>query len=225
MPKPKANNYFHVRVYTDDGAKIEIFRDRKQPSTRREIIDGMKRGDRGAREDRRRRDGDAAMTALQFRVLGVAQQMGSKRAFVPKGWLRPIVTDSNRNLKSWQALVAEAAGQAVSAAGWALLDAPVRLWMAFYLPRPASLPKRVVAMTKAPDTSKLIRAAEDALTGIVYRDDVLVCEIVAGKYYAAAGEVPHCDIRVEPTQGVRPYEPSAAPGPLFEQPLFSMMEG
>lgn len=39
----KPNNYFHVRVYTDDGSKIEVFRDRKQPSTRQEIVDGLKR--------------------------------------------------------------------------------------------------------------------------------------------------------------------------------------
>lgn len=164
------------------------------------------------------------MTALAFRVVGVAQQMGSKRAFVPKGWNRPIITDSNRNLKSWQALVAEAAGQAASACGWKLLDAPVRLSLAFYLPRPASLPKKTIAMTKAPDCSKLIRAAEDALTGVVWRDDVLVCELVAGKYYAAIGEVPHCDVRVEPTIGARPNDWPAVQGPLFEQPLVAMGE-
>jgi hypothetical protein len=43
MKRPPPNNYFHVRVYTDDGAKIELWRDKKQPSTRREIIDGLKR--------------------------------------------------------------------------------------------------------------------------------------------------------------------------------------
>jgi hypothetical protein len=41
--KPKPNNYFHVRVYTDDGSKIELFRDRKQVSTRQQIIAGLRR--------------------------------------------------------------------------------------------------------------------------------------------------------------------------------------
>ena len=36
---------------------------------------------------------------LTLQVIGVAQPMGSKRAFIPKGWSRPVVTDSNRGLK------------------------------------------------------------------------------------------------------------------------------
>jgi len=163
------------------------------------------------------------VTALTFRCYGVAQGMGSKRAFVPKGWTRPIVTDTNRNLKGWQSLVAEAAGRAITerAQPWQLLDGPIRLSVAFYLPRPASLPKKILAMTKAPDTSKLIRATEDALSGVVWRDDALVCEIISGKYYAAEGEVPHVDVRVEPTAGIRPSEWPVAPAPLFQEPLFS----
>lgn len=40
--KPRPNNYFHVRVYTDDGSKFEIFRDKKRPSTRKQIIEGLR---------------------------------------------------------------------------------------------------------------------------------------------------------------------------------------
>jgi hypothetical protein len=91
---------------------------------------------------------------LEFRVIGVAQQMGSKRAFIPRGWSRAIITDSNRNLKSWQTLVAEAASyalQALPSAERQLLTDGVRLTVAFYLPRPKSLPRRVLAHVKAPD--------------------------------------------------------------------------
>jgi hypothetical protein len=42
MKRAKPNNYFHVRIYTDSGSKIELFRDRKQASTRRQIIDGLR---------------------------------------------------------------------------------------------------------------------------------------------------------------------------------------
>jgi crossover junction endodeoxyribonuclease RusA len=157
---------------------------------------------------------------LAFRVYGVASGMGSKRAFVPRGWTRPIVTDSNRNLKTWQTLVADAASLALSevpAADRQVLTGPVRLTIAFYLPRPKSLPKRVQACTKAPDTSKLVRALEDALTRIVYHDDAQVVELVAGKFYAAAGAVPHIDVRVEPTAGDVPLRVPAAPLPLFSE--------
>jgi len=163
------------------------------------------------------------VTALAFRVYGVAQGMGSKRAFVPKGWTRPIVTDTNRNLKSWQSLVAEAAGRAISERvdAWRLLEGPIRLSVAFYLPRPASLPKKTIANTKAIDVDKACRAIGDALSGVVYRDDRLIVELIAGKYYAAEGEVPHCDVKVEPTAGIRPREWPVAPAPLFQEPLFS----
>ena len=41
--KHRPNNYFYIRVYSTDGAKLELYRDKKQPSTHREIIDGLKR--------------------------------------------------------------------------------------------------------------------------------------------------------------------------------------
>ena len=153
---------------------------------------------------------------LEFRVFGVAQQMGSKRAFVPKGWTRPIITDSNRNLKSWQVLVSEAASTALQrlpATERELLADGVRLTVAFYLPRPKTLPKRVTAHTKAPDCSKLVRSLEDALTAVVYRDDAQICDLVAMKRYAPPGGIPYVDIRVEPSAGVVPL--------ALDQPLFT----
>ena len=41
--RAKPNNYFHIRVYTDSGAKFEIWRDKKKPSTRQEILAGLRR--------------------------------------------------------------------------------------------------------------------------------------------------------------------------------------
>lgn len=144
---------------------------------------------------------------LHFTVNGVAQQMGSKRAFVPKGWTRPIVTDSNRNLKSWQVIVSEGANHALQhlpPGERALLLEGVRLAVVFYLPRPKALPRRVTAHTKAPDLDKFVRSVQDALTGVVYRDDAQVVDLLAAKRYAAPGEVPHVDICVEPCAGVGP---------------------
>ena len=153
---------------------------------------------------------------ISFTVYGIASTMGSKRAFMPKGWTRPIITDSNRNLRSWQALVAAAASQAIAdCPGWQLLEGGVRLTLAFYLPRPKSLAKKVTAHTKAPDCSKLIRSTEDAMSGIVYRDDAQVVELVAFKAYAALTESPRVDVRVEPTRGITPGVVPAAPLPLF----------
>jgi Holliday junction resolvase RusA-like endonuclease len=155
---------------------------------------------------------------LEFRVIGVAQQMGSKRAFMPKGWTRPIITDTNRNLKSWQTLVAEGASyalQALPSSERQLLTDGVRLTVAFYLPRPKSLPRRVLAHTKAPDLDKLVRGTADALAAIVFQNDAQIVDLLAMKRYAAPGEPPHALIRVEPSAGVVPL---AAPR---DHPLFA----
>lgn len=155
---------------------------------------------------------------LTFTVYGIAQQMGSKRAFVPKGWTRPIITDSNRNLKTWQTLVAEVAQCAIRdlppQERRLLLDG-VRLTVAFYFPRPKSLGKRVTVHLKAPDLDKAVRALGDALSQIVFRDDVQVVDLIAMKRYAPAGEVPRVEVRVEPSAGVE--VPALPVLPLFQE--------
>lgn len=153
---------------------------------------------------------------IEFTVYGVASTMGSKRAFIPKGWTHPVITDSNRNLRSWQSLVADAASRAITERrDWQILDGPVRLTLLFFLPRPKSLPKKVLAHTKAPDTSKLVRSTEDAMSGIVYRDDSQVIELIAAKCYASAHDSPHVYVRVEPTTEWQPVTGARAPLPLF----------
>jgi crossover junction endodeoxyribonuclease RusA len=163
---------------------------------------------------------------LVFRVYGVAQSMGSKRAFVPKGWNRPIVTDSNRNLKTWQQLVAQGASHALQQKppdDRAPLTEGVRLTMAFYLPRPKQYQRRGVepAHLKAPDLDKLCRGLQDALTGVAWGDDSQVIELVARKDYAAMDDPPHVDVRVEPAfAGRRAGVPLAKDGPCVEPSLF-----
>lgn len=135
---------------------------------------------------------------LAFTVWGVAQPKGSARAFVPKGWTRAVVTSDNPKGKGWQQLVAEAAGRARDATGAALLEGPVSLTVAFYLPRPKSLPKRVTAHTKKPDLDKLVRSVKDGLTRVAWHDDAQVVRVDATKGYAEAGEAPHAVIAIAP---------------------------
>src|SRR4249920_136587 len=59
------------------------------------------------------RQGLAAPMTLAFTVYGVAKPKGNMRAFHPKGMKFPIVTESNRNVKSWQQLVAAGASHAL----------------------------------------------------------------------------------------------------------------
>jgi Holliday junction resolvase RusA-like endonuclease len=158
--------------------------------------------------------------ALVFTVFGVAQAKGNMRAFTPKGMKFPIVTDSNRNAKSWSQLVAEGANLALGEkpeAERAVLRDAVRVTVAFFLPRPKSKSKRGVAYAHltAPDIDKLLRAVLDALTYVVWADDSQVVELLASKQYADVDGAPHVDIRIEATAGTRPIVVPPAPLPLF----------
>lgn len=151
---------------------------------------------------------------LAFRVLGVAQAKGNLRAF-RRGSL--MLTDTNRNLKTWQTVIMSAASAAIQrlpAGERDMVDGPVALSVAFYLPRPRSLKASTRAHIRKPDIDKIVRAVLDALESVVYFSDAQVVNLVAVKRYARANESPRVDIRVEPAEGVRPL---AARQPLFDE--------
>jgi crossover junction endodeoxyribonuclease RusA len=157
---------------------------------------------------------------LAFRVYGVPQTKGNMRAIRVKGMTFPIVTDSNRSAKSWQQLVAEHASRAIEAlpAGdRVILTRGVRLSVQFFLPRPKKYQRAGVAVAhlNKPDTSKLLRAVEDALTQVAYADDAQVVELLATKAYAPVGAPPYVDIRVEATHGTGALAVTPAPQSLF----------
>jgi crossover junction endodeoxyribonuclease RusA len=115
------------------------------------------------------------------------EPQGSVRAFTPKGWNRPVLTSDNKDLKSFRQEVSKAAMNARAAAGFGDLvfvkHEPVEVAFAFYFARPPSIPKKRSCHVVKPDLSKLIRAAEDSLTGIIFNDDAQVIRIRAEKHY------------------------------------------
>ena len=139
------------------------------------------------------------VTVLRFTVLGKPQPAGSKRAFaikrggVPTG--KVAVADANPRAKSWQQEVASVARAAfIDARGGGVFDGPLELRVWFYAPRPRSHYRtgrnahllRDSAPTwpiVRPDTTKLLRGLEDALTGVVWRDDAQVVVQTARKVY------------------------------------------
>lgn len=172
---------------------------------------------------------------LVFSVYGVPQPKGSTKSFgyIPKdrltgaprmrrtkdGRLAPVIltntASDNPGVKGWQQLVAEGASRALEQTPDAeLLTDGVRLTIAFYLPRPKSLPKRVTAHLKKPDLDKLLRGVKDALTKVVWADDSQVVEVVMSKQYAP--EAAYAVICVEPTAGCQPIIVPPAPLPLLE---------
>lgn len=138
------------------------------------------------------------MKTIRFVVYGEAQPAGSKRAFVPKGWIRPVLTDANPKSKIWKEQVSR---EAARVAEGGLLEGPLRLELAFYRPRPKGhfgksgvRPSAPTFPDTRPDTTKLVRGVEDALTGILWRDDSQVCEQLARKLY---GEPSRVEVLIE----------------------------
>lgn len=122
------------------------------------------------------------MSELRFTVLGKPQPQGSMKAFVVAG--RARITSDNTKLKSWRQDVGIMATHALKGGGlFAEKHVPVEAHYLFVIPPPATLPKGRTAPVVKPDASKLIRAAEDAMTGIVYHDDAQITYTSARKVY------------------------------------------
>jgi Holliday junction resolvase RusA-like endonuclease len=132
---------------------------------------------------------------IRFEVAGKPVPRGSKRAFPVRrkdGSLGVALSDTTGERgRLWMALVQEAARSALPA-DWRPQRGPIRLFVYFRLRRPKVhyTPKGAVKRsapehpTVKPDLTKLVRAIEDALTGIVWRDDSQIIYQTASKEYA-----------------------------------------
>lgn len=128
---------------------------------------------------------------VAFRVLGKPAPAGSKRGFVVGG--RVVLTDASKATKPWQALVQAVAIECMG--DRPPLEGPLRADLTFIERRPKSHftakgeltaeGRRKRFPVKAPDRLKLARAVEDALSGVVYRDD---SQLVAGETRKEYGE-------------------------------------
>lgn len=131
--------------------------------------------------------------AFQLTVYGTPAPAGSKRAFaikrggVPTG--RIAISDASKRSRPWKDLISQAAGPVMG--GRALLDCALAVSFTFYVRRPKGhyskrgglLPSAPPFPTVKPDVLKLARAVEDALSGVVYRDDSqIVTEHLVKRY-------------------------------------------
>lgn len=166
------------------------------------------------------------MAEIEFVVYGRPAPQGSKQAFaIYKGRKgakvftgRVAQVEMSKYVKPWR--------ESVAAAALALdilepLEGPLVASMVFSIARPKShyrtgrnahllRDSAPVAPACTPDLSKICRATEDALTGIVWKDDALVvryegfAKVYAGSDEPDALDAPGAVIRV------RPFVPAAA---------------
>jgi Holliday junction resolvase RusA-like endonuclease len=123
-----------------------------------------------------------ASKSVEFFVAGIAKPAGSKRGFFIKKLNRVIITDANPNSRDWKTDVSKAAQEAYIGP---VLEAPLKVTLQFFVPRPrghygsgknenklrATAP---VYPKSKPDLLKLARGVEDAMSGIIYKDDAQI---------------------------------------------------
>lgn len=121
--------------------------------------------------------------AVAFTVNGVPAPAGSKKGFYNKKAGRVVITDDSKASSPWKAMVADAAAKRMN--GGDLLSGAIELHVLFYMPRPkghfgsgrnANVLRAAAPAfpTVKPDATKLLRALEDACTGLIWRDDAQV---------------------------------------------------
>lgn len=174
----------------------------------------------------------STQTAIEFFVFGKPEPAGSKRSLpiYGKGG-KPVMkdgrvivntVDANPKSKGWQQEVKAAA---FAAYGSEPMEGPLRLTVMFFMVRPkshfgtgknasflkASAPPWFAHTTK-PDTLKVTRGVEDALTGIIWRDD---CQVVQESLMKCYGSTAGVLIRVEQ------YEPTVVEFQMYAATMIS----
>jgi Holliday junction resolvase RusA-like endonuclease len=135
---------------------------------------------------------------IRFTVYGQPAPAGSKTPGRAKDGRLFVRDSSGQRGTEWRRQVAQVAGETM--AGGELVEGPLVLQLVFHVPRPKGhygkrglRPSAPAHPTTKPDVTKLVRAVEDALTGIVWRDDAQVVKQVACKKY---GEPARCSVTV-----------------------------
>lgn len=129
------------------------------------------------------------MSSCTFDVRGHPTPKGSTTR-MPNGATLPAgTTESRKRMGQWRDDVKQAAMIAMGEKP--PMTGPVRLFVEFALMPPRTgIPKYKwgwLPHTKKPDVDKLLRALNDALTGVVWRDDSQVCVCAINKVYAWDG--------------------------------------
>lgn len=137
--------------------------------------------------------GDDVYPLVVFRVPGRAVPAGSKRAFG-----KAIVDVSGDNLVEWKYRIHKAAQVSMDGRNMLPRGVPIELHVRFFIQRPQShfgtgknagllKPSAPAHPTSKPDATKLLRAVEDALTGVVWEDDAQIVVQRVAKCYGDPG--------------------------------------
>jgi Holliday junction resolvase RusA-like endonuclease len=126
-----------------------------------------------------------------------ANPVGKQRARYAKrgNFVQTYTPDKTRNYES---LIKEAAIEAMGSSE--PLETPVTLYLYIRAPIPKSLPKKRIEAClnglekpiKKPDASNVLKSVEDAMNGVVYKDDSQIVNIHVAKVYSSVSGVDIC---------------------------------
>lgn len=133
------------------------------------------------------------MPVITFLVHGFPKPAGSKRAFFIRKIARSVVVDACKGSRDWKTDVQHAAREHYNGP---LLCMPLKVRFDFFVLRPKShfragknsallKPSAPGYPAVMPDVLKLARGVEDALTGILWKDDSLIVHETLTKSYAS----------------------------------------
>ncbi len=132
---------------------------------------------------------------ITFKVDG--DPVGKQRARYAKrgNFVQTYTPDKTRNYES---LIKEAAIQAMGSNE--ILETPVNLYLYIRAPIPQSLPKKRLEAClnglekpiKKPDASNVLKSVEDAMNGVVYKDDSQIVNIHVTKVYSSQSGIDVC---------------------------------
>jgi Holliday junction resolvase RusA-like endonuclease len=143
----------------------------------------------------------------RFFVAGRCKPGGSKRFVGHAANGSGVIIDDNPDAAAWKQTVGLTVANEMRRRRLPLLGGPLDVSLTFYLRRPQGHGRlkdgAPVWPTCRPDTLKLARPTEDALSGIVYEDDAqIVKETLVKRYADGNGNLEGVEIVVRPAEEV-----------------------
>ena len=126
-----------------------------------------------------------------------ADPVGKQRARYAKrgNFVQTYTPDKTRN---YETLIRDSAIEAMGSSE--PLETPVTLYLYIRAPIPKSLPKKRIEAClnglekpiKKPDASNVLKSVEDAMNGVVYKDDSQIVNIHVSKVYSSVSGIDVC---------------------------------
>ena len=132
---------------------------------------------------------------ITFKVDG--DPVGKQRArYAKRG--KHVMAYTPDKTRNYESLIKEAAIQAMGSNE--ILETPVNLYLYIRAPIPKSLPKKRLEAClngsekpiKKPDASNVLKSVEDAMNGVVYKDDSQIVNIHVTKVYSSQSGIDVC---------------------------------